>query len=78
MGVLVRVGGPGAVECRGWGWGWGGERVCFTSTLMNQCQRTDEKIIKKQAGAPLNSAEGKSCYCIGGVAGIEYKHQDWE
>ena len=28
-------------------------------TLMNQCQRSDEKIIKKQASAVLNTAKGK-------------------
>lgn len=28
-------------------------------TLMNQCQRSDEKIIKKQARSVLNTAKGK-------------------
>ena len=28
-------------------------------TLMNQCQWSDEKIIKKQASAVLNTAKGK-------------------
>lgn len=28
-------------------------------TLMNQCQQSDEKIIKKQARSVLNTAKGK-------------------
>lgn len=28
-------------------------------TLMNQCQQSDEKIIKKQACSVLNTAKGK-------------------
>lgn len=28
-------------------------------TLMNQCQWSEEKIIKKQASASLNTAKGK-------------------
>ena len=54
-------------------------------TLMNQCQRSDEKIIKKQASAVLNTAKGKrpilldrSTICTGGgermaINGIEGK-----
>lgn len=30
-----------------------------TVTLMNQCQWSDEKIIKKQASAVLNTAKSK-------------------
>lgn len=30
--------------------------------LMNQCQRSDEKIIKKQACAVLNTAKGKKAH----------------
>lgn len=35
-------------------------RGCVSDiTLMNQCQRSDEKIIKKQARSVLNTAKGK-------------------
>lgn len=48
-------------EKRRWGWlSWAGRGGGVASgPLMNQCQRSDEKIIKKQAGAVLNTAKGK-------------------
>lgn len=42
------------------GWVEGGGRGGVSNiTLMNQCQWSDEKIIKKQASAVLNTAKGK-------------------
>lgn len=40
-------------------WRWAGRGGVASSPLMNQCQRSDEKIIKKQAGAALNGAKGR-------------------
>lgn len=45
-GVVVVVGGPA-------------EGGVSDITLMNQCQQSDEKIIKKQARSVLNTAKGK-------------------
>lgn len=36
----------------------------FDITLMNQCQRSDEKIIKKQARSVLNTAKGKRPFLL--------------
>lgn len=44
--VVVVVGGPA-------------EGGVSDITLMNQCQQSDEKIIKKQARSVLNTAKGK-------------------
>lgn len=43
-----------------------GQEGVSNVTLMNQCQWSDEKIIKKQASAVLNTAKGKKgpFYCI--------------
>lgn len=51
----------GATRREGVGVGGAGpaEGGVASGPLMNQCQRSDEKIIKKQAGAVLNTAKGK-------------------
>lgn len=42
-----------------------GREGVSSGSLMNQCQLSDEKIIKKQAGTVLNAAKGwRPFYCI--------------
>lgn len=41
---------------------WVGRGGVSNVPLMNQCQRSDEKIIKKQACAVLNTAKGKKAH----------------
>lgn len=48
-------------------------------TLMNQCQRSDEKIIKKQARSVLNTAKGKRPILLyWNSVRMEKKSNTWE
>lgn len=56
-------------------WPRGGSDI----TLMNQCQQSDEKIIKKQARSVLNTAKGKRYILLyWSTVWMEKMHNKWK